>query len=89
MGLRKIVATKPAIYFDVGGVLMSDFMGDPLRASTFERVAEMVAGCNPVVAEKLFSDHWRDIDLGRVNLNDQAREMGLDPKSYEGFVEST
>ena len=82
MRFQKTATTKPAIYFDVGGVLMYDFLGEPLRKSTFERVAKMVAGCDPVVAEKLFSDHWQDIDLGRVNLNDQAKEMGLDPESY-------
>ena len=82
MSNQKIIATKTAIYFDVGGVLMSDFLGDALRASTFERVAKMVAGCDPIMAEKMFNDHWEDIDLGRINLSDQAKEMGLDPERY-------
>ena len=82
MNIQKTATTKPAIYFDIGGVLMYDFLGEPLCKSTFERVAKMVAGCDPIMAEKLFNDHWEDIDLGRMNLSDQAREMGLDPEHY-------
>ena len=71
MNIQKTATTKPAIYFDIGSMLMYDFLGEPLRKSTFERVAKMVAGGDPIMAEKLFNDNWEDIDLGRINLSDQ------------------
>ena len=73
---------KIAFYFDVGGVLMKDYLGPVFRSETFYRIAKVIPDLDPDRAEQIFVEMQNDLDINHVTIADLSRAIGVDHKKF-------